>query len=104
MKLFGFELRRIQTLYVTCSRGDHSARILFAPSEKGNPIPFSPRIKDLLKELGIDLELPKCDDLHFLCMKCMVSMKHCEKFNKECKINEKEVYSQLAKELKSIEP
>lgn len=94
MKIFGFEVIGLQSLGVKCPKcGSNIANIVFAPSEKNTPIPFPTEIREGLDELGVTdyLSLPNCDDLHFHCMKCMTIGRHCEEFNKDCKIREKEV-------------
>lgn len=89
MKLFGFELVGLQTMAVKCPRGDHTAEIIFKPSDVDSVL--SPKESVALTgEAGElihpPLELLRCNDLHFLCMKCGVSFHTCEKTKQPCQI------------------
>lgn len=88
MKIFSFELIGLQVLWVECPKCKNVAQIIVAPSDENLIAPVQSEIREELEKADMlsILYLPKCDDLHFFCMKCGVSAQHCDKFKRKCLI------------------
>ena len=96
--MFGFELVGLQTMGVKCPRGNHTATLIFKPSSGDLLAPIDKSVEQGFREAGMldHFMLPKCDDFHFLCMECAVSLRQCEETKQPCQIS-------LPEHIKAIE-
>lgn len=99
MRIFGFELKGLQSLTAQCPNCDGTVTMVFMPSEKGTPIKIPTSLESILKTFmkgslpnynGPLLMLPKYDDLHVRCIFCKTEIKHCEMNNEPCLIGREE--------------
>lgn len=86
MKMFGFEVKGVQTLYCKCPSCGKQAHLVFVPEPKNTPIPIQKEVYDELKKAGMHdvTTIAGYLDLHFVCMNCIKVLKYCEETKQGC--------------------